>query len=645
MSEQIFLDTAIKIGDRLVKTALWDGNKCTWYVMSPDRENRSSKQAKKELAEGAVYQGASGIALFLIELFKFTNDEKVKDCIKGALTYAFDKGKELNKNSFGFHSGRIGIAYALFNAGKAFNNEELLKEAIELIEPMSDYTEKDYGIDVIGGAGGAIQPLLRMYEHLNDDAFLNLAVKLGDNLINIANMEPGGFSWGGSNSNYRSLCGYAHGAAGIGHALLELYNFTLDGKYLFAFERSVDYENQFYSDENLNWPDFRYSELSEYIYEERVEELKEVLRQNSLPPYEIKYMNAWCHGSPGIALNRLRAFELLGDDKYKSDAINAIKGTVKSFTSSNRHNYSLCHGIGGNSDALIYGGRLLGSLEYIEKAKGLALKGIESYEEKNIPWPCGTMGSVSDPSLMLGEAGIGYYLLRLYSQDVPLVLAVTTQKELQKELEPDNSYQEIKNDYADRYFGRTIAGVNKLFDYRIPVKNSIAEIHESIKDFIDTLKEDDKKLATDLFISEEKIYLKILNLADFSSEYRVNLIKKDVSEINWDNAKLFLSENVELIENEFAWEEWFNKNNKTKPSQEENYKVIYKLQNRFYVKPINTFPAIILHNFSTDNSVAQINERVSVFFDENTINANELKEKIILQLKEFYKVGYIKIMV
>jgi hypothetical protein len=125
----------------------------------------------------------------------------------------------------------------------------------------------------------------------------------------------------------------------------------------------------------------------------------------------------------------------------------------------------------------------------------------------------------------------------------------------------------------------------------------------------------------------------------------VNLIKKDVSEINWDNAKLFLSENVELIENEFAWEEWFNKNNKTKPSQEENYKVIYKLQNRFYVKPINTFPAIILHNFSTDNSVAQINERVSVFFDENTINANELKEKIILQLKEFYKVGYIKIMV
>jgi hypothetical protein len=40
--------------------------------------------------------------------------------------------------------------------------------------------------------------------------------------------------------------------------------------------------------------------------------------------------------------------------------------------------------------------------------------GIEHYESRSVPWPCGVREAGETPELMLGTAGIGYYYLRLH---------------------------------------------------------------------------------------------------------------------------------------------------------------------------------------------------------------------------------------
>ena len=68
-------------------------------------------------------------------------------------------------------------------------------------------------------------------------------------------------------------------------------------------------------------------------------------------------MTFWCHGTPGIALARLRAYEMTGDERYEADAIAALKttqGSIESALDSWAGNFSLCHGLAGNAEVLIY---------------------------------------------------------------------------------------------------------------------------------------------------------------------------------------------------------------------------------------------------------------------------------------------------
>ena len=93
-------------------------------------------------------------------------------------------------------------------------------------------------------------------------------------------------------------------------------------------------------------------------------------------------------------------------------------------------NYSLCHGLGGNCEALIYGARVLGRPELFARAEEVALSGIQKYEEQKLPWPCGGPGAAECAGLMMGLAGISYYYLRMAQPETtPSVLIFSPQAE------------------------------------------------------------------------------------------------------------------------------------------------------------------------------------------------------------------------
>ena len=68
-------------------------------------------------------------------------------------------------------------------------------------------------------------------------------MQLGDELIARAESTAQGWSWTLPGPRWmHNLCGYAHGAAGIGHAFAELFGATGDSRFKNAAMRAFDYE-------------------------------------------------------------------------------------------------------------------------------------------------------------------------------------------------------------------------------------------------------------------------------------------------------------------------------------------------------------------------------------------------------------------
>jgi lantibiotic modifying enzyme len=260
--------------------------------------------------------------------------------------------------------------------------------------------------DLLSGSAGAILGLLALCEISGNSTFIEIAARLADVLIEAADRRDKEWSWKAHCYRFaRNLTGFSHGAAGIGCALLELYAATGESLYRAAAEGAFTYERSSFDPTEGNWPDFRYGNAA----------------RDSSQTKSHSFATFWCHGAPGIALSRIRARELLGDERYEAEARTALDTTRKWLERalhSGSGNYSLCHGLTGNAEVLML------SRDGKEE-RGLALRvaaaGRMDAETHNGMWSCGTGGGET-PGLMLGLAGIGLFYLRLHSSSTPTVL-------------------------------------------------------------------------------------------------------------------------------------------------------------------------------------------------------------------------------
>jgi len=84
-----------------------------------------------------------------------------------------------------------------------------------------------------------------------------------------------------------------------------------------------------------------------------------------------------------------------------------------------------CHGLTGHADFLLLISEQLKRVEFRDLADRLGWFCIETFHKPGLPWPCGVPGAGETPGLMVGTAGIGYSLLRLFAMDrVPSVSIV-----------------------------------------------------------------------------------------------------------------------------------------------------------------------------------------------------------------------------
>ncbi len=97
---------------------------------------------------------------------------------------------------------------------------------------------------------------------------------------------------------------------------------------------------------------------------------------------------------------------------------------VESRLNSGTSNFSLSHGLAGNTEVLLHASQILGQQENddTDLVHHVGNVGIETYASNGHQWPSGVPSGGETPNLMLGLAGIGYFYLRLHTPSVPSVL-------------------------------------------------------------------------------------------------------------------------------------------------------------------------------------------------------------------------------
>jgi lantibiotic modifying enzyme len=236
------------------------------------------------------------------------------------------------------------------------------------------------------------------------DRALQVASACGDHLVASAQPAPAGdpraegsLGWVIPRLGPRPLAGFAHGAAGIARALLELAAVSGNERYREAARQAIDYERSLYSPEAQNWPDLRQADSDPRLF-----------------------MAAWCHGAAGIGLARLRALPHLDDPRLGDEIHTALHTTLAGGFG---QTHCLCHGDVGNLDLLLEASRVLNEGAWRAQVDRLAAMVLDSIDRDG--WKCAGPEGVEMPGLMLGLAGIGYQMLRLAEPDrVPSVLVL-----------------------------------------------------------------------------------------------------------------------------------------------------------------------------------------------------------------------------
>jgi class II lanthipeptide synthase len=405
--DRLFLEVAAELGERVAKSAIWFDGRCNWVAALPRDDSRGGSLAMAALGAD-LYGGTSGVALFLAEAGTRLDDDRFGATALGAIRHALDHVERISPElRDGLYLGPIGVAYAAARVAGLLDREEVMASARELLRAWRLDGTRSASADVMSGCAGAVTGLLALTEPVEEPWLVDAAAWLGDELIARADATSAGWSWALPGRRWmHNLCGFSHGAAGIGHAFAELFGVTGEARFRNAAERAFDYERSWFDSRTGTWPDLR-------------EVARRAGRDAPMPTAD-----SWCNGAPGIALSRLRAAELLGSAALYQDADLALAACERHAYELLAHaptDFSLCHGAAGAGDVLLYAAdgrkrRLVGLAAEV----GL---GIERHGPGAAGFPCG-MHQGETPGLLLGLAGIGMFYLRLLDGGVPSPLLV-----------------------------------------------------------------------------------------------------------------------------------------------------------------------------------------------------------------------------
>lgn len=396
LSSESARDAAHTIAVELERDAIWDGRgNRTWLTLSllPDAE-----RLQLGLIGDGLYDGRAGLAAFagLLRAGAARPDGAAMFApalqrLTGADPYA--RLRYLRDLGLGW--GGLGGILRMIDLQRSSISTSLLSAAQEaaLLTSAAELIGRDPYGDLLSGVAGLVAPVARRHRAESDQATARLLAAAADRLVS-TQLDEGGWP---SPIASRPLTGLAHGAAGMGLALLEAGTALGRSDYVAAAARAFAYEHRHLAADAGNWPDFRTHALG--------------------PDGEPGFMVAWCHGAAGIGLARARALDLAPDHPdaavWRHELEVAMATVAACPLGPTDH---LCCGNLGRAAILRGVGRWAGRSAWVAAADDLTRRVLDRAGTGGgvrfaLPVDeSASTGSVT-PGLMTGVAGIGAHLV------------------------------------------------------------------------------------------------------------------------------------------------------------------------------------------------------------------------------------------
>jgi Lanthionine synthetase C-like protein/Protein kinase domain len=334
-----------------------------------------------------INAGAGGTLTTLCDGLVFGADDGLTEFVIGAAKWLSKNDLYENPPLPGLYVGDCGVGLALLRAGILLDDGSLLERGQEMVRRSCESEHKSP--DLFSGLAGRARALLRLWEFTGDPADLARSEKLAQRLLEAE--ESGSGMWRfpadfGPMSGELHL-GYAHGAAGIGDALLDLYRVTGGGSYLAAAQRVVgviDREGRPILPElgGIAWPTSPGGPLA--------------------GPF-------WCHGTVGIGLFLLHGLSV-PELEVDCDLPGLVRAAARSVAATvGWHGPTLCHGLAGAASLFLELSQQSGDRSYLAQAAEVLDRigcfQVSSADGLTMRWTGDTPTDTS-PDFLVGYAGV-----------------------------------------------------------------------------------------------------------------------------------------------------------------------------------------------------------------------------------------------
>ena len=356
-----------------------------------------------------LYHGSAGVVVFLLELFRATNERAALDeAIAGMAHIVATWPETFGPGESGLYGGLAGHAFMLHELARTTGDARhraWRRDAIARLEktatPASSGGRELAGMtDILYGAAGVILALVAIGD--GDDRARPLAIALGDGLLGQAQPTPKGKRWLMFPDDTRELPNFSHGTAGIAYALARLYEVTREQRFL---EASIA--------------------GAEHILSLARTEGDVCLVPHVLPDGAERYYLAYCHGPAGTARLFHQLHHVTRDRGWAEWLRKSINGVLYSGLPLQRtpgfwDNVGQCCGTAAIAELALSLHRLRGEPAYRELAETCAADIVAraTAHDRELEWihaenRAEPYWKQSYTGYMQGAAGIGSMFIRL----------------------------------------------------------------------------------------------------------------------------------------------------------------------------------------------------------------------------------------
>ncbi len=407
-----FLDAAMSIAHRLAKEAIWHDGRCTWMGNDVEFIDDDWKVVYQTI-DAYLYSGNAGIARFLMYCCQEKYNVSLKKTAIGAICQSLHFAEQHlhERLPLGLYDGLLGIVLVATEIDIHLQQSVFTDRVKRITDEIQSRISSNNTSDILSGSAGNMVGLIKLSKITGNTALYKECHFLAEKLLKESHHTIYGWYWDKIDSIKEGVgfSGYAHGASGVSHALIEYGQISDNECYFHAAQQGIRYERSWFDRRQSNWADTRNNDTDK----------NGLLQKFSYPVF-------WCYGAGGIGLARLRSYTLTNDKNMLAEASAALQAATsqarymiknKNVDLSPEINLSVCHGLGSIIDLFIYAYQVLGHEEFLKRARdiGTFSINISHHGKEEEYWRCGIHGGGETPGFMLGLAGIGYNFLRLHN--------------------------------------------------------------------------------------------------------------------------------------------------------------------------------------------------------------------------------------